>query len=155
MLLDITNFHQINTNLAASGQPTETQLKEIKQYGFEVVINLAMHNNPQYSLPDEAGFVNSLGMRYIHIPVKFDAPNRDDLIKFLQAMRENQKSKVLVHCAMNYRASAFIGLFNVIELRQDVDQAFSLMRQVWQPDEIWTEFIHSMLNSFTAETKSL
>jgi hypothetical protein len=32
-------------------------LHEIAKAGFNVVINLAMHDDPNYSLPDEAGLV--------------------------------------------------------------------------------------------------
>jgi hypothetical protein len=51
-----------------------------------------------------------------------------------------------VHCAMNMRASAFIGLYNAIRLKQPREQAFELMRRVWEPNEVWMAFIEAMLN---------
>jgi protein tyrosine phosphatase (PTP) superfamily phosphohydrolase (DUF442 family) len=53
----IKNYRYIDDRLSSSGQPSEDQLHEIAKAGFNVVINLAMHDDPNYSLPDEAGLV--------------------------------------------------------------------------------------------------
>ena len=65
----IYKVRAIDESLCTSGQPTVAQLQEIASAGFQTVINLALHDDPRYSLPDEAGTVRSLGMGYVHIPV--------------------------------------------------------------------------------------
>ena len=60
-LSDIYNFRQVSADLASSGQPREHQLAVIAEAGYNVVINLALHNDPRYSLPDEAASVRALG----------------------------------------------------------------------------------------------
>ncbi len=148
MLTDIKNFYRISEMLSSAGQPKEEQLRFIKDAGFDVVINLGLLNQPEYSLRDEAGSVKSLGMEYIHIPVIFERPTRRNLDDFFKAMDDRKDSKVFVHCAMNMRASVFIGLYFAIRLKQPRELAFQLMHNIWKPNEVWQDFIEKMLNAF-------
>jgi protein tyrosine phosphatase (PTP) superfamily phosphohydrolase (DUF442 family) len=72
---DIKNFVYISDRLATAGQPTEDQLREIAKAGYEVVINLGL-TGTDYALPDESGLVELLGLKYVHIPVKWESPSR-------------------------------------------------------------------------------
>jgi hypothetical protein len=59
------------------------------------VINLALHNDPRYSLPDEERTVKSLGMEYVlHIPVQFGAPTEADADAFFATMEQHQGGSV-------------------------------------------------------------
>ena len=131
--------------MSTSGQPTEAQLAAAAGAGFEVVINLALHDDPRYSLADEAGTVKSLNMEYVHIPVRFDAPAEADLMQFIAAMKQHAGKKILVHCAANMRVSAFLGLYRMIDQGWDRDQAFALMATLWEPNPVWSVFIANML----------
>jgi protein tyrosine phosphatase (PTP) superfamily phosphohydrolase (DUF442 family) len=142
---DIYNYRAAGDRLSTSGQPTEGQLASVALEGFGVVINLALHNDPRYSLQDESGLVKSLGMEYIHIPVQFDAPTESDLLAFFTAMEKHQEQKVLVHCAANMRVTAFLGLYRAIKQGLLIEEAFTLMRTVWEPNPVWSSFISSML----------
>lgn len=146
-LATIYNHRAIDERLGSSGQPSVKQLGAIAEAGYRTVINLALHDDPRYALPDEAGAVASLGMHYVHIPVQFGAPTRADLNAFFDAMDAHRNEKVWVHCAANMRVSAFLGLYWVLRERQDREQAFALMRELWQPDEVWAAFIDDALAS--------
>jgi len=141
----IYNYRPVDALLATSGQPTEGQLAAAARDGFAVVINLALHDDPRYSLPDEAATVTSLGMHYLHIPVQFAAPTEQDAAAFFAAMDEQQGKKALVHCAANMRVSAFLGLYRVLKHGWAREDAFALMDTVWQPNDVWSEFIAQML----------
>lgn len=141
----IHNYRAASASLSTSGQPTEAQLAAVAADGHEVVINLALHNDPRYSLPDEPGLVKSLGMHYIHIPVQFDAPAEAELLTFFDAMEKHQGQKILVHCAANMRVTAFLGLYFAIRQGQSEESAFALMKQMWQPNQVWSSFISDML----------
>jgi protein tyrosine phosphatase (PTP) superfamily phosphohydrolase (DUF442 family) len=145
---DIYNYRAAAADLATSGQPTEHQLASIAAAGFSVVINLALYDDPRYSLPDEAGSVKSLGMEYVHIPVQFAAPNRDDLTAFLDAMDRHRGRKIWVHCAANMRVTAFLGLYWALRQGFEYGRAFELMNGVWQPNEVWAAFIASSLAEY-------
>jgi len=145
MISDIKNFVKVTDHLSSAGQPLEEQLKSIRDAGFELVINLGMLNNPEYSLRNEAGSVRALGMGYVHIPVVFENPTRQNLLDFFKAMENGQGKKIFVHCAMNMRASTFVGLYNSIRLNQPRDQAFIVMHRIWEPNAVWQTFIENML----------
>ena len=141
----IHNYRQVSPELATSGQPRESEFAAIAAAGYEVVVNLALHDDPRYSLVDEAGTVRSLGMDYIHIPVQFAKPTAADLAAFFQAMDRCEGSKAWVHCAANMRVSAFLGLYRALRQGWDVERAFELMNDLWKPDEIWSAFIAAQL----------
>lgn len=142
---DIYNYIRIDDGLATGGQPSVEELRAAARAGFEVVINLALHDDPRYSLPDETGTVQALGMTYVHIPVKFNAPTEDDLHAFFAEMEKHQGKRLLLHCAANKRVTAFLGLYRVIRQNWDVEPAFAPAREVWEPDAIWSSFISAML----------
>jgi protein tyrosine phosphatase (PTP) superfamily phosphohydrolase (DUF442 family) len=141
----ILNYLRIDAALATSGQPSVDELGAVASDGTEVVINLALHDDPRYSLPDEAGTVSALGMTYVHIPVKFDAPTESDLFAFFDAMERHRGKHLFVHCAANKRVSAFLGLYRVIREGWDANRAFAPMREIWEPNAAWAPFIEAML----------
>ena len=141
----ILSYLRIDAALATSGQPSVDELAAIASDGTEVVINLALHDDPRYALPDEADTVSTLGMTYVHIPVRFDAPNEAELVAFFDAMERHRGKKLLVHCAANKRVTAFLGLYRVIRCGWETEKAFALMSEIWQPDAVWSSFIAEML----------
>ncbi|GAB6145215.1 protein tyrosine phosphatase family protein [Desulfocicer niacini] len=142
---DIFNFLSIDSSLSTSGQPTESQISALANQGYDTIINLALHNDARYSLPDETGLVASLGMTYIHIPVQFDDPTENDLESFFKAMESNKNKKVHAHCAANMRVTAFLGLYYLIKQKKSKEKAFEAMNSVWEPDEVWSSFISTMI----------
>lgn len=143
---DIHNFLRIDDSLTTSGQPNEDQFRVLAAEGYGLVVNLALHDDPRYSLADEAGLVQGLGMAYVHIPVQFDHPTQADLKAFFCAMDRNAGRKIHVHCAANMRVTAFLGLYQVIRQGQPTDQAFAPMRAIWEPNQVWAAFIAGMLD---------
>jgi protein tyrosine phosphatase (PTP) superfamily phosphohydrolase (DUF442 family) len=144
-ITSIYNFRQATPDLATSGQPTEEQLRSMAVAGYQVVINLALHDDPRYSLEDEASSVRSLGLDYVHIPVQFAAPTIPDLERFFDAMDIHKGQRVWVHCAANMRVTAFLGLYRRLRLGWSEEEAFELMNDVWQPNEVWSAFIRDRL----------
>lgn len=144
-LSGIYNYRAVDESLATSGQPSVAQLRLIAEAGFATVINLALHDDPRYSLPDEAGLVRSLGMGYVHIPVQFTAPSEANLTEFFAAMQAHEGEQVWLHCAANMRVSAFLGLYRIIAQGWEHERAFALMNELWKPDEVWSSFIATEL----------
>jgi uncharacterized protein (TIGR01244 family) len=141
----IFNYRPVDEKLATAGQPTVEQLAAVAHEGFAVVVNLLPHDHPRYALPGEPDLVRSLGMKYVYIPVVFDAPTEADLVAFFGAMEEHAGAKVFVHCAANWRVSAFLGLYRAIKKGEPTDEAFALMKTVWEPNEVWESFISATL----------
>ena len=145
-LQGIYNYRRLTDQLATAGQPTEAELAAVAQAGYEVVMNLALHD-AEYSLPNERKTVETLGMRYEHIPVAWARPLRSDLERFFGVMDELSDNRVFVHCAANKRVSAFIALHRILRLGWERDAAFAEMHAVWEPDAVWTRFLNDMLAS--------
>ncbi|MDQ8020900.1 MAG: ATP-binding cassette domain-containing protein [Moraxellaceae bacterium] len=142
----IRAYLRIDDRLATSGQPKEAQIAAIAQAGYTTLINLALHDDPRYSLADEAGCAAASGLRYVHIPVQFSAPTTEDLQAFFNAMDRTHEERVWVHCASNIRVSIFLGLYRVIRLGWDREAAFAPMRALnVVPDAVWQAFIDGTL----------
>ena len=84
-------------------------------------------------------------MDYVHIPVKFDAPNLADLKAFFDALEQHNGRRIWVHCAANIRVTAFLGLYRVLIEKWAVEPAFELMNSVWKPNKVWSAFIADVL----------
>ncbi len=139
---DILNYYQVNDRLATSGQPTETQFHDISSDGYEVVINLAMPDSSN-AIKNEGNLVTSEGMIYIHLPVRWDKPEIEDVISFCNIMSVFQSQKVWVHCAKNKRVSCFIYLYQKHKLGMPEDVADYPMREIWKPEGKWKDLIES------------
>ncbi|GAB4491795.1 MAG: hypothetical protein Fur0016_02480 [Anaerolineales bacterium] len=146
-LAEIINFLRLDALLCCGGQPTEAQFEDAAREGIQLVINLALATS-DHALPDEPGLVRSLGMEHIHIPVIWESPQPANLEQFMNAMDANWGKKILVHCAMNYRATAFIGLWRVLRQGWDVDEAFAPQRKIWNLEEypVWKAFVEKTLS---------
>ncbi len=146
-LSSIINFLQLDHALYTSGQPTAAQFDAIARAGVQLVINLALATS-DHALPDEPGLVRSLGMEHIHIPVVWETPQPADLERFMDAMDANQGKIILVHCAMNYRATAFTALWRVLRQGWSVNDAFAPQRKTWNLEEypVWKTFVEKTLS---------
>ena len=141
----IHNYRAVDDRLGTSGQPTEAQLADVARAGFTTVINLALHDDPRYSLADEAGTVRSLGLDYVHIPVQFAAPKQSELLAFFDAMDARTEEKVWMHCAANYRVTVFLGLYRMVRQGWPRERAFELMDGLWKPNDVWAAFVEEAL----------
>jgi len=136
------NFRRISEQLTTSGLPTTEQLGELHDDGYAAVINL-LPDHHDYAVADEARIVRDQGLDYVYIPVDFDAPTHADLEAFAEAMAGHAGEKVHVHCAANYRVSAFYGLYAQANGLCTGAQADALVQEIWDPAEFpaWTAFI--------------
>ncbi len=142
----IINYFEVSPELGTAGQPLREQFAAIRAAGYQVVINLALSISPD-ALPGEAELVTGLGMDYIPIPVVWEAPRLEDFKRFCAEMRLLTGKKVFVHCAMNYRVSAFVYLYRSLCLDVPEDVAYRDMRSIWQPEGVWADFIDLVRHS--------
>ena len=146
---EIYNYLKVNDELVLSGQPREEQLQATAEEGFTTVINLATIS-PRYSLKDEAGLVQALGMRYYHIPVEWEHPTPADFEAFEKIFKGLSTQKTLVHCAANFRVTAFYSLYGIKNLGWSEQQAADFRSVIWKGTDnpVWEKFIAYMKTSF-------
>ena len=53
--------------------------------------------------------------------------------------------RVFVHCAANLRVSAFMFVHRLQHDEVSRDEAERDLRRIWEPDEVWREFINVCL----------
>ena len=141
---EIRNYHKVDEQVITGGQPTEGQIRAAAEEGLQVVINLATID-PRYSLDDEGGLAQSLGLEYHHIPVVWERPTPADFEAFVAVMRQTQGKRKLIHCAANYRVTAFYSLYAMQELGWSAEQAAALRAIMWQRQyPVWDAFIQDM-----------
>jgi uncharacterized protein (TIGR01244 family) len=109
-LQDIKALKINNDQVITAGLPTEQQFQLIAQAGVKTVINLIPTNNANY-LSSEPKIVTDLGMSYHNIEVDWQQPTHENVEQFIQLMQANGDKPVLIHCAANFRASAFYYLY--------------------------------------------
>jgi uncharacterized protein (TIGR01244 family) len=113
VLLDTTGmflarYARVGDDFFVAGQPTERALHELRKLGVTTVINLRMPQEMERVGFDEAKLAESLGMKYVHIPMRGgdgeQAYSPQTLRKFADAMKAAD-DKVLLHCTVAWRAS--------------------------------------------------
>lgn len=138
---EIYNFRRAGDRVVTGGHPTEQQLGDAAREGFDAVVNLAPVD--QRSVPDEDTLVESLGMSYHHIPVAWDAPTLADFEAFEQVMAPLESQRVLIHCAANFRVTAFYSLYARKHLGWSPEQADAFRASIWDGNDypVWKAFI--------------
>lgn len=140
----VTNFIQINDNIATSGQPSKEQFQKIAEKGYEYVINLAVCHS-EGRLDNEDKIVTDLGMNYLHLPVEFEEPTEQNLLDFIEILQAISHRKVWVHCIMNYRVSAFMYVYHKYILRTPFDDIDLSVLEEWGPSSTWQNIMKTQL----------
>ena len=100
---------RVGDDLYIAGQPTEQGLRDMAAAGVTTVVNLRTDqemDNRDVVPFDEAALVDSLDIRYVHVPSGGpDTAYAPDMVaQFDEALRA-AKGGVLLHCTVAWRAS--------------------------------------------------
>lgn len=144
MSLPLPSVSVIDDLLCTSAQPGAEHLARLGETGVRHVINLALPDS-EGAVADEGARLAAQGIRYVHLPVRWDSPTAQDFTLFAQILWAMREDAVLVHCACNMRASAFVFLYRVLHEAVPLDEAAAVMHAVWRPEGVWLEFIRTQL----------
>jgi protein tyrosine phosphatase (PTP) superfamily phosphohydrolase (DUF442 family) len=140
------SFSVIDDKLCTSAQPSAAQLAALGETGLRHVINLALPSS-DHAVADEAALLTAQGIIYLQIPVDWDHPAAAQFTLFAQVLWAMREEPVLVHCACNMRASAFVFLYRVLHEAADLGEAAAVMHAIWKPEGVWREFIAAQLDA--------
>ena len=129
-LSTLPNYHKYSESLLSSGQPMRGQFADIKNDGVDVIVNLLPYGVPG-AIADEKRVVEAAGMQYFHLPVSWKRPSIDHLKQFFSIMEGIQGRRVLAHCWVNARASAFVYLFRTLRQNEPEAQEQQVLRAIW------------------------
>ncbi len=138
------NYVAATERLHTAGQPDAATLATLGEQGFTLVVNLAPPTNPG-AVPDEGKLVAEDGPTYVNIPVSWQQPTYEDFALFSAVMNGARDRKVLVHCQLNMRASAFTFLYRVVHEAVPPAEALEALRAVWIPRDQWAVFTADVL----------
>jgi len=143
---DAPNTRPVFDGLWTSGQLSQADIQHLSEFDIEAVVNLALPTAAN-ALPGEAEAVTGQGMTFVQIPVPWEKPEPRHLQQFFGVMDTFAGRKVWVHCAKNFRVSAFVYLYRRLRLGETHEAALHPLRTVWQPNPIWQAFIEQSLSN--------
>lgn len=134
----------IDTLLCTAAQPSAEQLSALGETGVRHVINLALPTS-DHAVADEGARLAGQGITYVNIPVPWEAPTAQQFTLFAQVLWAMRDEPVLVHCACNMRASAFVFLYRVLHEAVPLAEAAAVLHAIWRPEGVWRAFIERQL----------
>lgn len=125
----IRRFSRVDARLFRGGQPDEAGFAHLRQLGIRTVISL--RKDPQ----DERQLVESLGMRFVNIPLTFrpfglgDEVPDDAIERFFDVVDDPASGTVFVHCWRGAdRTGTLVALYRIARQGWDVDRAYDEAR---------------------------
>ncbi len=128
------NYRAVSDRVLTAGRVEPEQLAGLAAEGVEVVINL-LPEASDYAVKNERSLVEGQGIEYLYLPVDFADPTPADYAQFRQMMSAAGDRKLLIHCAANYRVSAFYSRYAIETGRWSAAEADAFMLSIWQPAE--------------------
>ena len=121
----IKNFGQMDERFYRGAQPKEDEYSQLKALGIQTVIDL--QEKPKGY---EKAAVESLGMRYVNIPMVDKAYPKDEWVaEFLRVVNDPQTGKFYVHCAGGRHRTGTIGaVYRFTQNHWTFDQAYKEMK---------------------------
>ena len=134
----IHNAGKISDYLYRGAQPKETGLSELKKLGITTIVDLRREDREKIAW--ERKRAESLGMRFVNIPVGGWSPPTDDQVaQFLSLLRREPGPKVFVHCRFgDDRTGVFTAVYRMAFEKWPADQAIKEMyffgfNGLWHP----------------------
>ena len=140
------NYKKVSDSISTAGVVSEDQLQQLVDEGYQAVINL-LPPNSEYAIKNEASIVTEQGIAYYAIPVEFSSPQKSEYQEFAEKMLALSGKKLMVHCAANYRVSAFYSIYAFHKLGWTEPQVYEWIASIWTLSEhpVWTQFVAEML----------
>lgn len=144
---------KLNEQLTIGVQPSEAQLQDLKEQGFQSVVNLRTEGEEEQPLsPQQEGQkAQSLGLEYLNIPVSPKEMQPAQVDEFRRKLGE-LPSPVFVHCKSGMRAGAFSMMHMAVENGmtgdETIDQAMQMGFECDKPE--MKEFVKSYVDSHSA-----
>ncbi len=142
--IKIRNFGQMDERFFRGAQPKEKDYKDLALLGIKTVIDLRADREP-----DEQRLVESLGMRYVNIPMigkKYPTPEATEL--FLKTINDPESGKFFVHCAGGRHRTGAMGAVYRYELYNwNLEQVYKEMKQY----DFYTRWGHGAFKDFVED----
>ena len=142
------NYRAVSETVATAGVLKPEQLATLGDDGIEVVINL-LPDSSESAVKEERTIVQDQGIEYWYLPVDFSAPRLEEYVKFKDKLSQVGDKKLIIHCAANFRVSAFYSRYAIEFGIWSVDEADRFMLSIWKPSEYpgWPQWLDEVEHS--------
>jgi hypothetical protein len=141
----IKNFGQMDERFYRGAEPKKLEdFQTLKQLGISTVIDLQAKPEPA-----ERGMVESLGMRYVNIPMVDKAyPKPEWVASFLKTVDDPSTGKFFVHCAGGrHRTGSMGAVYRFEKYGWNYDQVYAEMKQF----DFYTSWGHGDFKTFVED----
>lgn len=105
---DMRNTANPALNLTTGGQPSKSDFAKMAKNGVTVIVNL--RTKGEFRKFDEKQLVESLGMKYVSIPIGDDKDFNPSNVDLLDKALADLVKPVVVHCASSNRVGGLLAL---------------------------------------------
>ena len=140
----IKNFGQMDDRFYRGGQPREEDYQALADLGIKTVIDL--RDDPTSY---EKSSVESLGMRYVNIPMSdSEYPKAAQIDTFLKLVDDPATGKFFVHCAGGRHRTGVMGaVYRYTHNNWSFDQVYAEMKQY----DFYTRFGHGAMKQYVQD----
>jgi protein tyrosine/serine phosphatase len=140
----IKNFGQMDERFYRGAQPKENDYESLKALGITTVIDLQAKPKDY-----EKQMVESLGMRYVNIPMVDKAyPTEEAVASFLKLTNDPATGKFFVHCAGGrHRTGAMGAAYRFTKYNWNYDQVYAEMKKY----DFYTSWGHGDFKTFVQD----
>jgi len=123
----IPHAGKISETIYRGAQPQEVGFSELKLLGITTIVDLRSEDREKVEW--ERKHAESLGMRFVHIPVNgWSPPTDEQVVQFLSLLRDNPGQKVFMHCHFGEdRTGVFTAIYRIAFEKWSADQAIKEM----------------------------
>ena len=142
--IKIKNFGQMDERFYRGAQPKEKDYKALAALGIKTVIDLTADPKPY-----EQSAVESLGMKYINIPmIEKKYPTEEATRMFLKVASDPATGKFYVHCAGGrHRTGAMGAVYRYQFYDWNFDQVYAEMKKF----DFYTSWGHGAFKDFVQD----
>jgi protein tyrosine/serine phosphatase len=140
----IKNFGQLDERFYRGAQPKEQDYKDLAALGIKTVIDLTADPKPY-----ERSTVESLGMKYINIPmIERKYPTEEATKMFLKVATDPSTGKFFVHCAGGrHRTGAMGAVYRYQFYDWNFEQVYAEMKKF----DFYTSWGHGAYKDFVQD----
>ncbi len=152
-LAGVHNAGKIKEFLYRGGQPKEQGVSELKKLGITTIVDLRGEDPEKTAW--ERNLAESLGMRFVHIPVSgWSPPTNEQIVQFLSLFRNNPEQKFFVHCRFgDDRTGVFVATYRMAFQNWSAEQAMKEM-YFFGFNGFWHPAMKSFIRDFPSRLNS-
>ena len=149
----IPNAGKVTDVLYRGAQPKEIGFSELKKLGITIIVDL--RGEDREKIEWERKLAESLGIRFVHIPVSgWSPPTDEQVIQFLSLLRSEPGQKVFVHCRFgDDRTGVFTAVYRMAFEKWTAEQAMKEM-YFFSFNGFWHPSMKSFIRDFPARLNS-